>query len=54
MRENRMKKNQIPRPSIGELSHQYPGDVIGLSALGLGLRLDSLETPRMLARFCTL
>lgn len=53
MRENRMKKNQIPRPSIGELS-QYPGDVIGFSALGLGLRLDALGTPRMLARFCTL
>lgn len=37
-----------------KLSHQYPGDVIGLSALGLGLLLDALGTPRMLARFRTL
>lgn len=29
---------------------QYPGDVVGLSGLGLGLRLGTLETPRMPAR----
>ena len=30
---------------------QYPGDIIGLSGLGLGLRIDALGTPRTPARF---
>lgn len=49
------EKFKISRLFIDVLSHcQYPGDVIGLSALGLGLRLDVLGTPRILARFCIL